>query len=228
MLDNKGFAISTILYALLLMATLVIFLLIGNFGFERNTTSEFVSNIKNELNGRDEVVDSSSASVVDDSDNVSGYLTDISGEIITLDEKFKIISTVNESYVINIEGNRVSTNNSNISLYIADNLEGQEFSLVESDDIGYYYIAQASNKTFVFDIAGASSANNTNIQLYTLNNSNAQKFRFVETEDEGVYYIKSSLGTGDDLNNASVANNANIASYSCNKSAAQKWKLMIV
>ncbi len=228
MLDNKGFAISTILYALLLMATLVIFLLIGNFGFERNTTSEFVSNIKNELNGRDEVVDSSSASVVDDSDNVSGYLTDISGEIITLDEKFKIISTVNESYVINIEGNRVSTNNSNISLYIADNLEGQEFSLVESDDIGYYYIAQASNKTFVFDIAGASSANNTNIQLYTLNNSNAQKFRFVETEDEGVYYIKSSLGTCVDLTNASVANNANIASYSCNKSAAQKWKLMIV
>lgn len=228
MLDNKGFAISTILYALLLMATLVIFLLIGNFGFERNTTSEFVSNIKNELNGRDEVVDSSSASVVDDSDNVSGYLTDISGEIITLDEKFKIISTVNESYVINIEGNRVSTNNSNISLYIADNLEGQEFSLVESDDIGYYYIAQASNKTFVFDIAGASSANNTNIQLYTLNNSNAQKFRFVETEDEGVYYIKSSLGTCVDLTNASVANNANIASYSCNNSAAQKWKLMIV
>lgn len=228
MLDNKGFAISTILYALLLMATLVIFLLIGNFGFERNTTSEFVSNIKNELNGRDEVVDSSSASVVDDSDNVSGYLTDISGEIITLDEKFKIISTVNESYVINIEGNRVSTNNSNISLYIADNLEGQEFSLVESDDIGYYYIAQASNKTFVFDIAGASSANNTNIQLYTLNNSNAQKFRFVETEDEGVYYIESSLGTCVDLTNASVANNANIASYSCNKSAAQKWKLMIV
>ncbi len=228
MLDNKGFAISTILYSLLLMATLVIFLLIGNFGFERNTTSEFVSNIKNELNGRDEVVDSSSASVVDDSDNVSGYLTDISGEIITLDEKFKIISTVNESYVINIEGNRVSTNNSNISLYIADNLEGQEFSLVESDDIGYYYIAQASNKTFVFDIAGASSANNTNIQLYTLNNSNAQKFRFVETEDEGVYYIKSSLGTCVDLTNASVANNANIASYSCNKSAAQKWKLMIV
>ena len=50
-MNNKGFAISTILYSLLLMATLIIFLLISNFSFERNTTSEFVNNIKNELNG---------------------------------------------------------------------------------------------------------------------------------------------------------------------------------
>lgn len=50
MLDNKGFAISTILYSLLIMATLILFLLIGNFSFERRTTSDFVDNITDELN----------------------------------------------------------------------------------------------------------------------------------------------------------------------------------
>ncbi len=41
-LNNKGFAITTILYGLLLMATLILFLLIGNLSFERRTTDEFV------------------------------------------------------------------------------------------------------------------------------------------------------------------------------------------
>ena len=195
MLNNKGFAISTVLYAMLLMATLIIFLLIGNFSFERNTTNEFVNNIKNELNGRDDIVGSSSIDSVDDSNNISGYLTDISGEIVTLDDKFKIVSTVNENYVINIAGNKVSTNSSNINLNIADNLEGQEFSLVESTNVGYYYIAQASNKTFVFDIYDASTAQVILIfNLFTINNGLLiNKFRFVESGDEGVYYIRVRL-----------------------------------
>ena len=49
-LNNKGFAISTILYSLLVMATLVLFLLIGNFSFERRTTNDFVSIIEDDLN----------------------------------------------------------------------------------------------------------------------------------------------------------------------------------
>ena len=49
-LNNKGFAISTVLYSLLIMATLILFLLLGNLSFERKTTSDLVDNIKNELN----------------------------------------------------------------------------------------------------------------------------------------------------------------------------------
>ena len=48
-LNNKGFAISTVLYSLLIMATLILFLLLGNLSFERRTTSDLVD-IKNELN----------------------------------------------------------------------------------------------------------------------------------------------------------------------------------
>ena len=49
-LNNKGFAISTILYSLLVMATLILFLLIGNLSFERRSTDDFVSDIEDELN----------------------------------------------------------------------------------------------------------------------------------------------------------------------------------
>lgn len=49
-LNNKGFAISTVLYSLLIMATLILFLLLGNLSFERRTTNDFVDNIKSELN----------------------------------------------------------------------------------------------------------------------------------------------------------------------------------
>ncbi len=49
-LNNKGFAISTVLYSLLIMATLILFLLIGNLSFERRTTNDFVDDITDELN----------------------------------------------------------------------------------------------------------------------------------------------------------------------------------
>ncbi len=49
-LNNKGFAITTVLYSLLVMATLVLFLLIGNLSFERRSTDNFVSDIEDELN----------------------------------------------------------------------------------------------------------------------------------------------------------------------------------
>ena len=47
-LNNKGFAISTVLYSLLVMATLVLFLLLGNLSFERRSTDDLVSNIEDE------------------------------------------------------------------------------------------------------------------------------------------------------------------------------------
>ena len=49
MLNNKGFAISTVLYSLLLIGTLVLFLLIGSLSFERTSTNDFVANIKEEF-----------------------------------------------------------------------------------------------------------------------------------------------------------------------------------
>lgn len=49
-LNQKGFAVSTILYGLLLVMVFVIFLLLSVNRFERRTTNDYVELISKELN----------------------------------------------------------------------------------------------------------------------------------------------------------------------------------
>ena len=57
-LNKKGFAISTMLYAMVMLVSLILFLLIGLQSFEYRSTSEFSDSIADELN---DLVDSSVA-----------------------------------------------------------------------------------------------------------------------------------------------------------------------
>lgn len=50
MLNNKGFAITTVLYSLLLIATLVLTFLLSSYSFERKNTKDLAKAIKNDLN----------------------------------------------------------------------------------------------------------------------------------------------------------------------------------
>ena len=49
-LNQKGFAVSTILYGLLLVMVFIIFLLLSVNRFERKTTNDYVELISKELN----------------------------------------------------------------------------------------------------------------------------------------------------------------------------------
>ncbi len=49
-LNNKGFAVSTILYGILIMAILIMTLLMGTMAFTRKSSVDFVSQIEKELN----------------------------------------------------------------------------------------------------------------------------------------------------------------------------------
>lgn len=49
-LNQKGFAVSTILYGLLLVMVFIIFLLLSINRFERKTTNDYVELISKELN----------------------------------------------------------------------------------------------------------------------------------------------------------------------------------
>lgn len=49
-LNQKGFAVSTVLYGLLLVMTFIIFLLLSVNRFERRTTNNYVELISKELN----------------------------------------------------------------------------------------------------------------------------------------------------------------------------------
>ncbi|MEG0995098.1 MAG: hypothetical protein RSE91_03945 [Bacilli bacterium] len=50
MINNKGFAISTILYGLLMMASLVLFLLMATLANGKTANNHFVETIEKELN----------------------------------------------------------------------------------------------------------------------------------------------------------------------------------
>ena len=49
-MNNKGFAISTILYAMITMATLILFLLVSSLSFSKRTTDDLSNQIEQELN----------------------------------------------------------------------------------------------------------------------------------------------------------------------------------
>ena len=49
-LNNKGFAISTIIYGLLLMAVLVMTMLLTTMSFNKKSSNDFVKKIENDLN----------------------------------------------------------------------------------------------------------------------------------------------------------------------------------
>lgn len=49
-MNNKGFAVSTILYGLLILSSAILFLLVGTMAFTKKQDSDFVDQIETELN----------------------------------------------------------------------------------------------------------------------------------------------------------------------------------
>ncbi len=49
-MNNKGFAVSTILYGLVVLMGLLLFLAISTAAFQRNTDDNFVKDVEEELN----------------------------------------------------------------------------------------------------------------------------------------------------------------------------------
>ena len=226
-LNNKGFAITTVLYSLLLMATLILFLLIGNLNFERRTTSEFVQNIKDELNGFTNVNNTSNIITVKEDGSYSGTLKDINNYDVVVGDTIKLISPINENYLISIKDNNI-THATPMILLLNNNSDSQSFTIKPSASDTYYYIATFTNPGFVMDITGGSTELNTKIQLYTVDDVPAQKWQFVETDEVGVYTIRSALGTCMDLFSALASGGTPINSYTCNNTIAQKWKILKV
>lgn len=48
-INNKGFAISTMLYGLLIMSTMIIFMLLGIASFTKKSSNDFVNKVEKEL-----------------------------------------------------------------------------------------------------------------------------------------------------------------------------------
>lgn len=50
MMNQKGFAVSTILYGILIMAMLIMTLLIGTMAFTKKSTTDLVGSVEEDLN----------------------------------------------------------------------------------------------------------------------------------------------------------------------------------
>lgn len=152
------------------------------------------------------------------------YLKYEDGTYVKDTDTFKIVSDVNNNYVVETASG-LTDNNTNIQLYTFNNSNAQKWKFNNSTTKNYYNFVLASNTSKAIDIYSGLTADGTNIQLYDLNTSNAQKWSFVESGEENVYYIRSNIGTCMDIKNGEIKNGANIQSYTCNKSSAQKWKI---
>lgn len=90
-----------------------------------------------------------------------------------------------------------------IHQYNANGSDAQLFSLVESNETGYFYLVSKINGNYAIDIAGGSAANGSRVQLWTCNNSNGQKFRLDIIErpsalTDGIYTF-TSVSSGHNL-----------------------------
>ena len=241
-LNNKGFAISTILYSLLVMATLVLFLLIGNFSFERRSTNDFVSDIEDDLNNFAEGAESESgeesgetgggttdsgetppsgAIRVPTSSDGEMYLKYSDGSYVRGGDIFRIVNPSRVSYVLSLQNNNVSLR-SNTIINTYSNGVGQRFRLRYSTTSPYYYMVSSVAPDFV--IGNRTSARNEPIILYNIADTNGLKWTFIKNDNDNNYVIRSIYGQCMTRLNNNIG--SRVVSYTCNNDATQSWTLI--
>lgn len=89
---------------------------------------------------------------------------------------------------------------------------------------GTYVIESAVNRSFCFDIKGASTASKVNVQLYQKNGTQAQTF-VLKYAGSGYYTIKNiKSGLVLDVAGGLAKDKQNVWQYKANGSKAQLWK----
>lgn len=180
-MNNKGFAISTILYSLLLMAVLILFLLIGVLSFERKSTSDFVNDIKTNLN----LQYYKEKEITSSNEIVGAYVRYLNGDYVSINDTINIISKLDSD----VPQYSIATSNTTTELVMKNydkNDSFQQFSIKKSD-----------NKPVIFSIQNPEIAITRVTMSYpilgtTYNSSNTnQRWEIVQSDEYGYYCIKS-------------------------------------
>lgn len=148
-LNSKGFAISTLLYGLMIMSFLIVLALISISGTNRKNTKTLVEKIEDELNRY---------SLTDTSGNYEGGEVDNNGR--------EYIAPSNGWYKIELWG---ASGGNNTSSSPSNGGKGSYTSgtiYLEANDHLYFYIGQAgpANRTLAFNGGGPGSPSNVNYQ----------------------------------------------------------------
>ncbi len=121
-------------------------------------------------------------------------------------------------------------NNANIQMSALNKTASQKFQIMVTFPLanGTYVLESALNRSYVWDISGASKADKGNLQLYEYNGSNAQKFVVKKHYGEWEYYTIQNVNSGKviECNSKKQKNGTNIWQYSAsqNTDTAQLWK----
>lgn len=156
----------------------------------------------------------------------------------SVEQQWKLVPTEDGYYylqnrcnnlVASVAGGKAG-NNVNIEMSALNKTANQKFQIMVTFPLanGTYVLESALNRSYVWDISGASKADKGNLQLYEYYGNNAQKFVVKKHYGEWEYYTIQNVNSGKviECNSKKQKNGTNIWQYSAsqNTDTAQLWK----
>lgn len=152
-------------------------------------------------------------------------------KLIPTEDGFYYLQNRCNGLVADVAGGKAG-NNANIQMSALNKTASQKFQIMVTFPLanGTYVLESALNRSYVWDISGASKADKGNLQLYEYNGSNAQKFVVKKRYGEWEYYTIQNVNSGKviECNSKKQKNGTNIWQYSAsqNTDTAQLWRLV--
>lgn len=139
------------------------------------------------------------------------------------DGTYIVRSALDQNKVMDANGSRPVSDETNIQIYSHQGGENQKFTITHVGLGWYKIICNWGNKSL--DVHKGKKGNEVNVELYGWHGGgDNQLWRFISAGN-GYYYIQSKLGTYLDVWNNQTADETNIQTYEFNGGNNQKWKL---
>lgn len=155
-------------------------------------------------------------------------LTDENTAGIENGARYKIISLVNNSSLLDLNGSN-TTNGAIVSLWSNNNptTNNQVWRLKRSSTPGKYYIQSEADTAKVLNVRGAATANGTQIEIWQNTGSSAQEWKITPVAG-GNFTLEPTNAPGKNLDIAGsgTANGTKVEIYTAGSSNNQKFKLV--
>lgn len=139
------------------------------------------------------------------------------------DGSYHLLSALDSSKSLDVQGGKLQKNGANIELYPAHYGENQTFNFTYDSTIDYYRINPSYTSTHYLDANGAKTANLTNVQLWTKNTSCAQLWHIDVISDNTIRLLNSCSGLSIDIEGGPAKTGANISLYPYHAGKNQLW-----
>ena len=159
--------------------------------------------------------------------------------IIKDGDGFKIVSALNDNYVLDLSGGNVK-NTSNIQLYKTNGTGSQRWYFGTFEEArqkldkmakqynaeikeGTYIISTASNPNYSLDVKYGSKNRSANVWLYGNNETTAQQWMLRKDSVGYITFVNVNSNKALEVSGGKVKNSSNIQQYDINNTYSQKW-----